>query len=317
MRLFLSTNSLSNVVISSDREHPLESLTSLYADLMRGADLTPSDEVVALLLLAAHQRNMRKRHLKRKLAGRSCCQGPSQYCKSPNGIAAHDNKLKSSLSDKGSHNTSRSGPDEQSQSQSSSGQHESALSAAMQGGGNAQQESRRSDVEDTRLNSVQDGEVYGGDYSSSSFSSEDQGQNNANAAPQHAAGDTMGEQPAVTQQQQEEQQQQHQQQQEQQQQQQPARWQQRHKMPPKQPSLKDVHVQSGVDIEQGWGRGNDVGDDSDDEELGKVTMFEQGTGCGFPCVLTPSSLAAELAPDMPHSEVAEICLGWSLVQCPG
>ena len=75
-------------------------------------------------------------------------------------------------------------------------------------------------------------------------------------------------------------------------------------------------MQSGVDLEQGWGRGNDVAeDDSDDDasdnELGQVTVYEQGKGCGFPCVITPSSLATELAPDLPHSKVAEICLGMS------
>jgi len=47
---------------------------------MRGVDLTPADETVALLLLAAHQRNMRKRHIKRKLAGKSCCSGSPDLC---------------------------------------------------------------------------------------------------------------------------------------------------------------------------------------------------------------------------------------------
>ena len=56
---------------------------------------------------------------------------------------------------------------------------------------------------------------------------------------------------------------------------------------------------------------DDSDGDAHDEELGHVTVFEEGKGCGFPCVLTPSSLAAELAPDMPHSQVAEICLGMS------
>lgn len=75
-------------------------------------------------------------------------------------------------------------------------------------------------------------------------------------------------------------------------------------------------MQSGVDIEQGWAHGNDVAeddsdDDASDDELGQVTVFEQGKGCGFPCVITPSSLATELAPDLSHSEVAEICLGMS------
>ena len=77
------------------------------------------------------------------------------------------------------------------------------------------------------------------------------------------------------------------------------------------PTLQQMHLPTGVDPEQGWGRGADTDDDDSDVSYddGDVAVFEEGRGCGFPCVLTPSSMAADLAPHLTHHQAAQIYLG--------
>ena len=298
------------------REHPLESLTRLYADLMRGADLTPSDEVVALLLLAAHQRNMRKRHMKRKLAGRDCCTGL------PEDRKCHD----ASSSAEDSSHTDSSAAKTQDCLQPRTGQSDSAGSASEQRSNLAKQEAGNCHGagESRHKNDCQNGDssdktVSNGNSSTSSSMTEAAVANGGAVHQQGASQDHKDlNQNPQQQHQQPQQQQQHQQRQNQcqpdhQQYGQQQQQQSSHMRRNQRPTLKEMHVTSGVDVEQGWDRGDDVADDLDDEatdeELGQVTVYEHGRGCGFPCVLTPSSLASELAPDMPHSQVAEICLG--------
>ena len=51
--------------------------------------------------------------------------------------------------------------------------------------------------------------------------------------------------------------------------------------------------------------------DADDDQ---VSVFsEESRGCGFTCVITPSSMAAELAPDLTHQEAADLYLGVSAI----
>ena len=271
---------------------------------MRGADLTPSDEVVALLLLAAHQRNMRKRHMKRKLAGRDCCTGL------PEDRKCHD---ASSSAEDSSHKESAA--KRQDCLQPRTGQSDSAVSVSGQRSNSVRQEAGNchSAGESGLQNGCQNGNsntaASNEDSSTSSSRTEAAVASPTGAAQQQGAG--QDHENLWQHSQQQHQQQQHQQQQQQQQ--------STHMKRNQRPTLKEMHVTSGVDIEQGWNRGDDAADNSDDEaideELGQVTVYEHGQGCGFPCVLTPSSLAAELAPDMPHSQVAEICLGERCTDC--
>ena len=49
------------------RERPLERLADLYTGLLHGADLSPSDEAVSVILLSAMQRKWRNALVKKRL----------------------------------------------------------------------------------------------------------------------------------------------------------------------------------------------------------------------------------------------------------
>ena len=299
----------------------------MYTDLMRGVDLTPTDEVVALLLLAAHQRNMRRRHIKRKLAGKSCCSSQ------PN-LQLPDSKHL---------------PDQQQQQQQQQQQRQPALMQHSQNGypevsdqhgeQDGQQQCCSSSNElqqhSTSISLQSNSSAPGSDSSKLSCSAQQ-------AAPEAqvvASGCCADRQPAVLQRQEgpdEGQQHRGEQQQacsrhlrdindsahSQVHQQEPAssthqrgREQQiskAGKQNNKRPKLKQMHVPTGVDVEQGWGAGNDAeGSDVDyDADDDQVSIFsEQNRGCGFPCVITPSNMAAELAPNLTQQEAANLYLG--------
>ena len=303
------------------RDHPLESLTQLYTDLMRGADITPADEVVAVLLLGAHQRNMRKRHIKCKLAGKTCCQGPSHLCQRPaplppgamqqpdkqqphNYPQQDDNEEQNDIHLNTSHiqhlcHPSTSGSDGPSHDTASTSslstpqatdrqrfterqpQHGQAASSGQQ------VVHAESQQQDAAVNGCQPSVSLHWPPNSrhmhdDSASNQDghyqvaERQQQSDTKQQHAAHDGK-------------------------------------KGQSRRPGLKDMHLASGVDVEQGWGRGDDA-DDSDtdvdyDKDDGDVAVFERGEGCGFPCVLTPSSMAAELAPHLTQQQAADIYLG--------
>ena len=293
----------------------------MYTDLMQGADLTPTDEVVALLLLAAHQRNMRRRHIKRKLAGKSCC----------------SSQLNLQLP------RSKQSPDVQQQQQ----QQQPALMKHSENGypevGEAQhneQDGQKQCFSDLQQHSI--GTSLHSNSSAPGSNSLKLLYSAQQAAPEAqvvASGCCADRQPATLQQQEcpDKGQQQGVEQQKasnrhlqgindsahsQVHQQEPATSTHQHgreqqiskagKKQNKRPKLKQMHIPTGEDVEQGWGAGNDAeGSDVDyDADDVQVTMFsEQSRGCGFPCVITPSSMAAELAPNLTQQEAANLYLG--------
>ena len=296
---------------------------------MRGADLTPADEVVALLLMAAHQRNMRRRHIKRKLAGQSCCQGPPEFCHQ------RDVHLPDS---KASHDTQQQQKQKQRQKQLLQKHHQngSAQNGTQHNGHDDQVKdvSTSNGHQQSSTESDQSASSQADDYTSSSGSvtstsprvtqqiSPEQAQQMATAC--HAAQQPPASQqvPAKAGSEQSGQQQQEgskhsdtsvQQHQQQAQREQGLKWQDSKagKQKQQRPKLAELHAPTGVDVEQGWGAGNDTeGYDEDyDTQDGDVLVFEQGRGCGFPCVITPSSMAAELAPNLTQQEAADLYLG--------
>ena len=62
----------------SHRDKPLDRLRQLYNILLKGADLTPSDTLVALVLLGAEQATVRHHHIRVALAQAGHLQ-PSMY----------------------------------------------------------------------------------------------------------------------------------------------------------------------------------------------------------------------------------------------
>ena len=58
---------LSLVALPLCRERPLERLADLYTGLLHGADLSPSDEAVSVVLLSAMQRKWRNALVKKRL----------------------------------------------------------------------------------------------------------------------------------------------------------------------------------------------------------------------------------------------------------
>ena len=292
---------------------------------MRGADLTPTDEVVALLLLAAHQRNMRRRHIKRKLAGKSCCRD-RRNLQLPGPRQPHDQRQ------------------QQQQRQSALVKHihnghlEANQAQDMEQDGQKQCSRSSSELQQHSTATLLQNHSHapGSDSSKSSCSAQQ-------AAPevQAVASGCYADLQAAALQQQEgpdegEQQGQGGGQQRvcsrhlqhindsahsQGHQQQPTTSSHQHGSEQqsskagkqnKRPKLKQMHVPTGVDVEQGWGAGNDAeGSDVDyDADDDQVSVFsEQNRGCGFPCVITPSSMAADLAPNLTHQEAANLYLG--------
>ena len=334
------------------RNHPLESLTELYTDLMRGVDLTPRDEVVALLLLAAHQRNMRRRHIKRKLAGKNCCKGPPDFCHRHN---VHLPKSKQEWPNA-----------EQQQQQQQSRQerlllkhHQNGVLSAdnnQDGEANGERKDLSSSSEEqpsqkqwdlSNTNSIKS--CGDESESTSSFISREQvsvpsghlaramhlpqpsaGQqqeiapgNDQPNGPMHQAGSWHSQHNNAY----------SQQQQQPQMFQQPAQLKASDAMRPQQygtaqhdvgphgskpgkpinarPKLEQMQQPTGVDVEQGWGASDDteMSDVDKDAQDGDASVFEEGRGCGFPSVITPSSMAAELAPNLTQQEAADLYLG--------
>lgn len=331
----------------------MQSLTQLYKDLMQGVDLTPADEVVALLLLAAHQRNMRRRHIKRKLAGKSCCQGPPDSCHkqdlqlpnskhSPDGQqqqqqqerqqqvlekqnghclpsgAKHDGLERDSGCRNGavqhrSHSQQKASPELTSASPTSS-----AVTSTYPTTDSSTSSSSNS-VPFATENSAQMA-LNAGWIGNQSPACQQAGQYQGTQQQQQQAGSTYCNDDFVDAPPQQLQQQPQPQEQSSQQciRQQPGHQHgatQPGKQKNKRPKLKQMHVASGVDVEQGWGAGDDTeGSDADyDADDGNVSVFEKGRGCGFPCVITPSSMAAEVAPNLTQQEAADLYLGQS---CP-
>lgn len=300
---------------------------------MRGVDLTPADETVALLLLAAHQRNMRKRHIKRKLAGKSCCSGPPDLCKPG---SAH-------LS------TAMTQPDKQQPHHAPQevGNTQQQQDTQLQATGSTQQ------LQDTEvqvdvnpgdrqqqyqpyLSSLSASDSCHHDLSGSWGLTAQAAEPEESAASQPQNGSAQSQQHKILLQQQPTshhahddsacEHSQYAQQQVQQQQQQRSHGTQQAEVassdrgsisgkkqhPRKQrPTLQQMHLPTGIDPEQGWGRGADTDDDDSDVSYddGDVAVFEEGRGCGFPCILTPSSMAADLAPHLTHQQAAQIYLG--------
>ncbi len=308
------------------RDHPLERLTQLYTDLMRGVDLTPTDETVALLLLAAHQRNMRKRHIKRKLAGKSCCSGPPDLCKPG---SAH-------LS------TAMTQPDKQQphHAPQQEGNTQQQQDTQLQATGNTQQmqdtevqvdvnQGNRQQQHQSYLSSLSASDLCHHDLSGSLEPTPQVAEPEGNAASQPQNGSAQSQQHKIFLQQQptshhahddsacehsqyaqQQVQQQHSQSGTQQAEVASSDW---GSISGKKqsPTLQQMHLASGIDPEQGWGRGADTDDDDSDVSYddGDVAMFDEGRGCGFPCVLTPSSMAADLAPHLSPHQAAQIYLG--------
>ena len=289
---------------------------------MRGADLTPTDEVVALLLLAAHQRNMRRRHIKRKLADKSCCNQPNlQLPESQNsphiqqqqqqqqpqpgllkhgqngdleaGEAQHSeqdgqkqwsrssNELQQNSTGTSLH-TSLSVPGSTSLKSSCSAQQAAPEAQVVASGCCAE----RQRVTLQQQKGPDEGQQQDGEYLKA-CSKHLQEINDNSQVHQQAATSTHqhGSQQQNS---------------------------KAGKQEIKRSKLKQTHVPAGVDVEQGWGAGNDAeGSDVDyDADDDPVSMFsEQSRGCGFPCVITPSSMAAELAPDLTQQEAANLYLG--------
>ena len=320
------------LLLDACRDHPLERLTQLYTDLMRGVDLTPADEIVALLLLAAHQRNMRKRHIKRKLAGRSCCTGPADLCKPG---SAH---LSMAVTQ-----PDKQQPHRYSQEDNTQPQQDTQLQAS----GNTQQsqdtevqvsvnQADRQQQSQPYLSSLSANDSCHHDLSGSLALTPQVAEPEENAASQPQNGSAQSRQHKILLQQQptshhahedsacEHNQYARQQAQQQQQHSQGGIQQaevassnrgsmfgKKQKPRKKRPTLQQMHLPTGIDPEQGWGRGADTDNDDSDVSYddGDVAVFEDGRGCGFPCVLTPSSTATDLAPHLTHHQAAQIYLG--------
>ena len=320
------------LLLDACRDHPLERLTQLYTDLMRGVDLTPADEIVALLLLAAHQRNMRKRHIKRKLAGKSCCTGPPDLCKPG---SAH---LSMAVTQ-----PDKQQPHRYSQEDNTQPQQDTQLQAS----GNTQQsqdtevqvsvnQADRQQQSQPYLSSLSANDSCHHDMSGSLALTPQVAEPEENAASQPQHGSAQSQQHKILLQQQPTSHHAHEdsacehnqyaRQQAQQQQQHSQRGTQqaevassnrgsifgkKQKPRKKRPTLQQMHLPTGIDPEQGWGRGADTDNDDSDVSYddGDVAVFEDGRGCGFPCVLTPSSMAADLAPDLTRHQAAQIYLG--------
>ena len=290
---------------------------------MRGADLTPTDETVALLLLAAHQRNMRKRHIKRQLAGKTCCKGALEICNQrdvqlPDAMTQPDKLQPHNYpqADGADQEQQSKGPqldDCHAQGQQNSQSHQSTVSivdpalpnasmssaSSPQAAGNRDSDERLShwdailqhdgvaEGQQQAASEQEPGSRHVHDVNTYAQTQQQQQQQQANIDPdaerQQAAsqnsGSIHGSKPSQT-------------------------------KKSRRPILKEIHLPTGVDVEQGWGRGSDT-DDSDVgyDDDGDVAVFEDGRGCGFPCVLTPSSLAAQLAPHLTDQQAAEIYLG--------
>ncbi|DBA78708.1 TPA: hypothetical protein ACH3X1_008620 [Trebouxia sp. C0004] len=322
--------------LRSTEDHPLERLTQLYTDLMRGVDLTPADEVVALLLLAAHQRNMRKRHIKRKLTGKSCCKGPPDLCKPG---SAHLSEAMTQPDEQQPHNY----PQEQ-------GNTQQQQDMQLQATGNPQQSQEtevqvnvnqgdRQQQSQPYLSSLSaSGSCHHDSPGSLALTSPQLAEPEQDAASQPQNGSAQSQQHKLLLQQQPTcqhahdesayehshyAQQQVQQQQEQQHSQSDTQQAEvasshegsisgrKQRFRKQRPTLQQMHLPSGVDPEQGWGHSADTDDDDSDVNYddGDVAVFEEGRGCGFPCVLTPSSMAADLAPHLTHHQTAQIYLG--------
>ena len=302
---------------------------------MRGVDLVPSDEVVALLLLAAHQRNMRRRHIKRKLAGKSCCQGPPHLCHEP-GLQPSD--AMTSPHHKQPHNYPQHEKDQAEEPNSQTQQESGKFDQDRQ----LQQTSSSDDspTSDSPSKSDSSGQgMTGADSCTVQYAKPLQGNQHGADQQQHeqysAQNDSSLDDEGPQEQQQYRQQQQQRQQQQLQHPQQPQRPSHQAQQDDSQegrrhsgtsglqkqsnrPSLKDIHLPTGVDVEQGWGRGNDTDDANSDvgyDDDSDVAVFEQARGCGFPCVITPSSTAAELAPHLTQQQAAQIYLGNILPTC--
>ena len=288
---------------------------------MRGVDLTPADETVALLLLAAHQRNMRRRHIKRKLAGKSCCKGPPEICGQQD---VHQSTAVKPDRQQSCNHQRQDGDGQEQQDMQLQGQdaddhthRQNVLSrpsmpesddscrsaSSIQQAADPQQDAASRDLNGSRQSQQQDGVRQ-------------------QPSIQHAHDDSACEHSQHVQQQQQQQQQHlHDVQSAGSQVASPNENREEHskqKQKQKQrPTLKDIRLPTGVDVEQGWGQGADTDDDSDvnydDGDNGNVTVFEEGRGCGFPCVLTPSSMATELAPHLTQQQAAHIYLGRPLL----
>lgn len=298
---------------------------------MRGVDLTPTDEVVALLLLAAHQRNMRRRHIKRKLAGKSCCtshrdlhlphpkhspdvqqkqqwqqqrqQQPTQMKHSHSGYleadgtqpdeqdgqqqccnSSHELQQHSSSTSQQSNAVSQTPGFDSSESSCSTDPASPPVadepcaacqSAACQRPGRGD-EGQQQGAEQHKVCSKHSQDINDTAHSQVHQQAAPRQQETANIKHQHGH--------------------------------------QHHSS--RAGRRKQMHVPKGVDVEQGWGVGNDAeGSDVDyDADDGQVLVFsEESRGCGFPCVITPSSMAAELAPDLTHQEAAKLYLGVSAI----
>ncbi|KAL3138208.1 hypothetical protein ABBQ38_005429 [Trebouxia sp. C0009 RCD-2024] len=334
---------------------------------MRGADLTPTDEVVALLLLAAHQRNMRRRHIKRKLVGQSCCGDHHNLVDCKQSLDAQEQQQQQQRQQqqqqqqqaqpklmKHCHNgytvvdgaqpteqvgqqlcrSSGDGFQQELYDAPAQGVHLSAppdlgLSTSLR---SAEQTAALSEAQDEASECCAECQCAARQQPRASDAGLQQsgGQQTPFCRHEeedlHLQSDQHQHQPQQQQQQQPQQpqqQEQQEQQEQQQQQQQQHRKQQRdseqhgsraRKQTIKRPKLSEIHVPTGVDVEQGWGAGNDAeGSDVDyDADDGVVSVFSEGgrgRGCGFPCVITPSSMAAELAPHLTQQEAADIYLG--------
>ncbi|KAL3150176.1 hypothetical protein ABBQ32_000037 [Trebouxia sp. C0010 RCD-2024] len=326
---------------------------------MRGADLTPTDEVIALLLLAAHQRNMRRRHIKRKLVGQSCCgdqhhlvdckQSPDaqeqqqqqqaqqqaqpklmKHCHTGNTVLEGAQPTEQVGQD-----LCRSGGDGFQQILDGAPSPSGVPLSAAPGLGlsmslwSAEQTAALSEAQDEASECCAECQCAACQQLRGSDGGLQQGGEQHTVCSRHEEGNLhlQSDQHKQKQQQQQQQQQQHQQQAQQQQPQQQqgqAHRKQQHdseqqgsrtgKQKIKRPKLSEIHVPTGVDVEQGWGAGNDAeGSDVDyDADDGVVSVFSEGgrgRGCGFPCVITPSSMAAELAPHLTQQEAADIYLG--------
>ena len=285
---------------------------------MRGVDLTPADEVVALLLLAAHQRNMRKRHIKRKLAGKSCCKGPPDLCKPSSahlseavtqpdkqqphhypeeqGNTQHQQDAEVQLNVNQGDKQKQSQPDLSSTSANDSRHHDSSGSLALRPRGTEPQQDAASQPQ------------HGSAQSQHKILLQQQ------PTGHHAHDDSACEHSQYAQQQVQQQQQHSQsgtQQAEVASSDQGSIFGKKQNPRKQRPTLRQIHLPTGIDPEQGWGRGADTDDDDSDVSYddGDVAVFEEGRGCGFPCVLTPSSMAADLAPHLTHHQAAQIYLG--------
>ncbi|KAA6428206.1 MAG: hypothetical protein FRX49_01802 [Trebouxia sp. A1-2] len=301
---------------------------------MRGVDLTPTDETVALLLLAAHQRNMRKRHIKCKLAGKSCCKGPPDLCKPGSGhlsvaMTQPDKQQPHHYPQEEGHTHQQQ--DLQLQATDNTRQLQKAEVQVNINQGDRQPQSQPCLSSSSAIDSCHH------DMSGSLALTPQVAEPFQNAASQPQNGSAQFQQHNILLQQQPtshhahddsacEHSQHAQQQVQQQHQHLQSGFQQaevassnggsisgKKQNPRKQkPTLQQMHLPTGVDPEQGWGRGADTDDDDSDVSYddGDVAVFEEGRGCGFPCVLTPSSMAAaDLAPHLNHHQAANIYLG--------